>query len=127
MAIREVLTSVSFALQIRDKSGNAAYMVRQLYQKYLLPFEEYRSKKDSQPAAGLASTSVPSTSTFDRIMAAANGKGDMEVLGAVAALMDAPAAEGHAHKRLKLEPKEVSALQISQSQLSRHRCRDLRY
>ena len=96
--------------QIRDKSGNAAYMVRQLYQKYLLPLE-YRQKRDSSAAASQSKPGMTTVSTYDRIVAAANGKEDMDVLGAVAALMDAPgAAEEHAHlaKRLKLESSEVS-------------------
>ena len=85
-------------------------MVRQLYQKYLLPFEEYRSKRDLSAAARQPKPGEAKVSTYDRIVAAANGKEDIEVLGAVAALMDAPAAaEGHAPftKRQKLEPVEV--------------------
>lgn len=96
----------SLCLQIRDKGGNAAYMVRQLYQKYLLPFDDYRLKKDSNPA-GRQSPSAPSISTFERIVAEAHGKEDMDVLGAVAALMDAPSAEGRAPKRQKVEVLEV--------------------
>lgn len=98
-------------MQIRDKGGNAAYMVRQLYQKYLLPFDEYRSKRDSSAAVRQSKPGAATISTYDRIVAAANGKEDMEVLGAVAALMDAPAAPecpAHLAKRQKLEPNEVS-------------------
>lgn len=85
-------------------------MVRQLYQKYLLPFDEYRSKRDSSAEARQSKPGKATVSTYDRIVAAANGKEDMDVLGAVAALMDAPAAaEDHAPlaKRPKLEPLEV--------------------
>lgn len=90
-------------LQIRDKGGNAAYMVRQLYQKYLLPFEEHRAKRESVVPV---STAVEgSMTTFDRIVAERKGKEDIEVLGAVAVLMDAPS--GHAQKRLKLDTNEV--------------------
>ena len=35
-------------LQLDDKSSNAAYTLRQVYQKHLLPFEEYdRAREDS--------------------------------------------------------------------------------
>ena len=101
--------------QIRDKGGNAAYMVRQLYQKYLLPFEDNRSKRDSSASVGQSKPGAAKVSTYDRIVAAANGKEDIEVLGAVAALMDAPAApEGRAPlvKRQKLDSAEVCSLQI---------------
>lgn len=94
-------------MQIRDKGGNAAYMVRQLYQKYLLGFDEHRLQQETSPAARQPSPGKDSISTFDRIVAEAKGKPDMDVLGAVAALMDAPVAQCHPHKRQKLDPAEV--------------------
>lgn len=82
-------------------------MVRQLYQKYLLPFDEYRAKRDSSVAAKLADPASSSMTTFDKIVAAASGNEDIDVLGAVAVLMDAPASETHPSKRFKLDAAAV--------------------
>lgn len=87
-------------LQIRDKAGNAAYMVRQLYQKHLVPYEEYRAQRPNAPARSEAQEQQKMTA-FEKMVAAANGKEDIDVLGAVAALMDAPGQDVQADKRLK--------------------------
>ena len=80
-------------------------MVRQLYQKYLLPFEEHRSKRETPATTSYSSPVAASMTTYDRIVAERKGREDIEVLGAVAALMDAPV--GHAQKRPKLDSPEV--------------------
>ena len=100
---------------MREKNGNAPYIVRQLYQKHLLGYEERCNKRGGsykRPSPAAASNNL---SSFERIVAAANGKEDIEVLGAVAALMDVPTTENAARKRRKLDPAEA---RLSHSTLS---------
>lgn len=76
---------------MRDKNGNAGYVVRQLYQKHLLGFEDRRSKQpeSSRPLAANAGA-MEAANSYERIVAAAKGEVDIELLGAVAVLMDVP-------------------------------------
>ena len=95
-------------LQVRDKSGNAAYTIRQLYQKHLLQYEEHCAKHPQKTAPAPSFTAKEpapkEVSEFDRMVAAASGKEDMDLLGAVAALMDVPSSDALPNKRLKLDP-----------------------
>jgi len=94
-------------LQIRDKAGNAAYMVRQLYQKHLVPYEEYRAQQHNAPARSVAKEPQKMTA-FEKMVAAAKGKEDIDVLGAVAALMDAPGHDVQGFKHLKASVAQVN-------------------
>jgi hypothetical protein len=82
-------------------------MVRQLYQKHLVPYEEYRALRPN-PLARNEAQGPHKMTAFEKMVAAANGKEDIDVLGAVAALMDAPGQDVHADKRLKAGVAQVT-------------------
>ena len=87
-------------------------MVRQLYQKHLVPYEEYRAQQPSAPVRSAAKEPQAMTA-FEKMVASAKGKEDIDVLGAVAALMDAPGQDVHGDKRLKASVAQV---------MRRHEC-----
>lgn len=93
---------------MREKSSNAAYAVRQLYQKHLLGYEQQCTQRAEGSKRKSRETSPTARNKLDEMVAAANGTPDMELLGAVAALMEVPATERAANKRLKLDASGVS-------------------
>ncbi|KAA6416700.1 MAG: lysine-specific demethylase 5C-like, partial [Trebouxia sp. A1-2] len=89
-------------LQLEDKSNNAAYTLRQVYQKHLLAFEEYdREREDSADAsqgppghAGLATTKRFSEPRDDAEEAA-------DILNAIMGLSSFPQEQAPPRKRAK--------------------------
>lgn len=82
--------------------------MRQLYQKHLLGYEERCNRRTNNQKAASPVTAARELMDLEKMVAASNGKEDIDVLGAVAALMDVTTSECAAHKRLKLDPAQVS-------------------
>ena len=81
-------------LQLDDKSNNAAYTLRQVYQKHLLAYEEY--DKDREGSAE-ASQCQPATSSSKAIRRVSEPRDDAEeaadILNAIMGLSSLPQQE----------------------------------
>ena len=74
----------------KDKSSNMAYALRQVYVKHLVQYENHCHHRPAAEDVGLTPPADTSggLSDFDKMVA--NSEDDLDVLGAVAALMDVP-------------------------------------